>query len=119
MSSKTAVVLEEKIKSKLISAEENRVEKLNSYLEKLKEHEKHIEEVRKAMREEKEELEEKLLQKYQNALNYREEQIEKIREKIREHQKHASEVREKAKQISPNSSSTALDSSLNNGATSN
>lgn len=38
MSSKTAVVLEEKIKSKLISAEENRVEKLNSYLEKLKEH---------------------------------------------------------------------------------
>ncbi len=38
MSNKTSVVLEEKIKSKLISAEENRVEKLNSYIEKLKEH---------------------------------------------------------------------------------
>jgi hypothetical protein len=38
ISNKTSTVLEEKIKNKLISAEENRLEKLNSITERLKEH---------------------------------------------------------------------------------
>ena len=38
LTNKTTQILEEKIKNKLISAEENRMEKLNSLTERLKEH---------------------------------------------------------------------------------
>jgi len=96
--------LEGKIKSKLETAEENRLEKLNALTERLKEHEKHVEEVRKATNNTKEDLEEKIIQKLQNALQYREEQLEKIKEKIREHERHADEVRDKARNQSPNAS---------------
>ena len=38
MTTKETQLLEEKIKNKLIAAEENRIEKLNSITERLKEH---------------------------------------------------------------------------------
>lgn len=87
LTSKTANELDEKIKNKLISAEENRLEKIQATTERLKEHEKHVEEVKKqiTLESKDEELEEKIIQKLQNALNYREEQLEKMKEKIREH----------------------------------
>ena len=47
--------------------------------------ESHVEEVRKATTNNKEELEEKIIQKLQNALNYRSEQLETMKEKIRDH----------------------------------
>ena len=85
MTTKETQLLEEKIKNKLIAAEENRIEKLNSITERLKEHESHVEEVRKATTNNKEEMEEKIIQKLQNALNYRSEQLETMKEKIRDH----------------------------------
>ena len=116
MTTKETHMLEEKIKNKLIAAEENRMEKISSITERLKEHvnitlinflliyvitlklliliifnflnkkkELHVEEVRKATTNNKEELEEKIIQKLQNALNYRSEQLEIMKEKIRDH----------------------------------
>ena len=72
MTTKETQLLEEKIKNKLIAAEENRIEKLNSITERLKEHESHVEEVRKATTNNKEEMEEKIIQKLQNAFDSKE-----------------------------------------------
>lgn len=88
--------LEEKIKSKLAAAEESRQEYLKSVSERLKEHESHVEEVKKATSSNNQELEEKIVQKLEKALLNREQQLETMKEKLMEQQKRAEEVREKA-----------------------
>ena len=71
--------------------------------ERLKEHESHVEEVKKATVSNNQELEEKILSKLEKALNKREEQLESIKEKIKGQQKHAEVVREKALKNQTNS----------------
>jgi len=94
----TTQLLDDKIKNKLIFATGNRIEKLTAITERMKEHEKHVENVKKNCKTNMKDvdLEEKIIAKLQNALNFREEQLEKIKDRIRDHEKHAAEVREKA-----------------------
>jgi hypothetical protein len=88
--------LEEKIKSKLAEAEEKRQEHFRSVTERLREHETHIEEVKKATLSNNHELQEKIIGKLEKALNNREQHLESLKEKLVEQEKHAVEVREKA-----------------------
>jgi hypothetical protein len=101
LKNQTTQMLDERIKNKLLSACENRFERLNDIIEKLKEHEAHVEEVRSSTHVDVKDnqLEEKIINKLENALQFRENQLEKIKEKIREHEKHANQVREKAKHV--------------------
>lgn len=89
----------EAIQKKLISAQEQRESFINSLLEKLKEHDKHIVEVKKLMEdqtEKTESLREKSIKKLELAHAKRETMLKEIQEKRKEHERHSAEVRQKA-----------------------
>jgi len=88
------------INKKLMTAHEQRVSILNSLQERLKEHDKHILEMKKQMEEQMEEqtenLREKSNKKIEVAQAKREAMLKEIQEKIKEHERHVENVRQKA-----------------------
>ncbi|XP_054712438.1 golgin subfamily A member 6-like protein 1 [Uloborus diversus] len=90
----------EAINKKLMVAQEQREAFLNSLQERLKEHDKHIMEVKKQMEEQTENLREKSIKKLEVAQVKRETLLKEIQEKMKEHERHIEEVRQKAMSVS-------------------
>lgn len=86
----------EAINKRLMTAQEQREAILNSLQDRLKEHDKHILEVKKQMEEQTESLREKSIKKLEVAQAKRESMLKEIQEKIKEHERHIEEVRQKA-----------------------
>ncbi|KAF8795843.1 Stathmin like protein [Argiope bruennichi] len=89
----------EAIKRKLDTAQEQREAILNNLQDKLKEHDKHIAEVKKQMEEQTENLREKSIKKLELAQIKRESMLKEIQEKMKEHERHIEEVRQKAMSV--------------------
>ncbi|XP_035215486.1 myosin heavy chain, cardiac muscle isoform-like isoform X2 [Stegodyphus dumicola] len=84
----------EAINKKLVVAQEQREALLASLQERLKEHDKHILEVKKQMEEQTENLREKSIKKLEIAQAKREALMKEIQEKIKEHKAHILRVRQ-------------------------
>jgi hypothetical protein len=83
----------EDIAAKLKMAEENRERLMDEKLEKIKEHEKHIEEIRKMHEVEAQRNLEKTMNKLAKADELRQQHLENLVEKCKEHEKHVEQVR--------------------------